>query len=210
MPKRLLTFFPSTRRQWVGTFILLGTLMFGSWQAAEFTYRAKLREIEEREWKFWSIMSMESESAVIVVDAETGRITGWNKGATLVLGWTPDEVEGSPWAFLVPEEYIADKYGNIEAYLAKATDGATSSNLLGTVKVITNCRVNTKGGERITCRVAVRTIGSGHYFYVVQLDPVGKVHVVTPSIEVPKHPPHPPIEPAPIPMPIPRVDTPKP
>jgi PAS domain S-box-containing protein len=52
-----------------------------------------------------TIMQEISRDAVLSLDAE-GRITNWNQGAEQLLGYTPEEVMGRHFRFLVPQDLI--------------------------------------------------------------------------------------------------------
>lgn len=194
-PRRLITFLPETQRQWAGAIAFVLMAIIGTWQGTVYTYKQRLREIEEREWKFWAMVSKDSESALIVVDCGNGRITGWNPAATQLLGWTPDEVIDRTFLFLVPEEYIRDKYGSISKYFERVIDSKSYSESMGTVKIIKGY-INTKSGKRLKCRISVRTIGGGSYFYVVVVDKASTVEEIAPEVHVQIHPDKAPMPPS--------------
>ena len=176
-------FLPETRRQWVGFVIGALTLLMIVTQGTWFAYRQRLKTIEEREWKYWSRLAKESESAVVVVDAATGKITGWNSAATTLLGWEAAEVAGSRFTFLVPSEYILESYGSLDSYFDRVIDPSTRDRLTGTVLAVKG-KINTKPGVRRDCRISIRTIGTEKLAYVVTIDPVERVEEIKPPVEV--------------------------
>jgi PAS domain S-box-containing protein len=199
--RRIFGFLPSTRRQWAGSIIFLVMAVIGTYQAVLFDYNQRLKAIEEREWKFWSAVSRDANTALIVVNCEDGRITGWNPAATELLGWKPTEVLNNTFLFLVPEEYIQEKYGSLDKYFNRVTGKSAYYEAMGTVKVI-NGYVNTKPGKRIKARISVRTIGGGRYFYIVAIDAANAVEEIAPDINIKIHPDKKPMQPVPNSIPM--------
>jgi PAS domain S-box-containing protein len=165
--------------------------VFGVWQAVEFSYQRELkrlkmeeevriREIREREFRFWTQMALRSPSAIIAVDCKNGKIKGWNPAATKIFGYTPEEVSGKSFIFLVPDEYLKNWYYSSEEYLDLVTDPVTYTKWLNGVRVINNAYVKAKSGELIKCRVTIRTVGGGEFFYLVTIDPVGNTEIIEP------------------------------
>jgi PAS domain S-box-containing protein len=54
-----------------------------------------------------SLGSGDDVDAVIFCDASTGRITEWNLGACLLLGWTGEEMEGQSIKRCIPDHWLA-------------------------------------------------------------------------------------------------------
>jgi PAS domain S-box-containing protein len=202
---------PVTRRQWAGAAVWLSVAIGFTWSTAVLIKNKRLESLEReyaaiqaenaaiqlRELKYWALISLRLESAVVAVDANTGKITGWNPAATKMLGWTPEEVVGSPFIFLVPQEAIASKYRHTANYLEQVTDPKVFGQYDALTKVIWGS-VNTKSGQRIKVRIAVRTVGvhQSHKVYIATIDRERNIEdieapPVSPMPEVPQPEPKP-------------------
>lgn len=191
---------PDTPRRWGAAIVVAVLIPSAVTLATVFSYRQRLEQIEKKEWRYWAKTALESDSAVIVADAATGKVTGWNPAATAVLGWTPEEVLDSPFVFLVPSEYVLESYGSMNHYFTRATATRTSDRLMGTVLVVRG-KINTKAGVRLECRISIRTVGIDRPAYVVTVDPVESIEEIEVPIEVPAVPEVPQAEPKREPLP---------
>lgn len=189
LPQYLLSCVPHTRRQWASAIVGTTAILVAVQQTAYFYYQQKraedvaaqereLQELRDRELRFWTSMATQSPSAIVAVDCETGRVTGWNPAATRILGWTPQDVVDREFLFLVPEEYLTEKYFSAQHYLATVTDPTVYKR--PSVTAVRNAFVNTSSGRRVQCHVSIRSIGGPKYFYVVTIDPLDQVEVVDP------------------------------
>ncbi|MFZ4592351.1 MAG: PAS domain S-box protein, partial [Ignavibacteria bacterium] len=68
--------------------------------------------LRESETKFRDVMQS-AKDAIIIVDTK-GIITGWNKGAENIFGYTEEEIVGNELNLIVPDKYRANHYSKIE------------------------------------------------------------------------------------------------
>ena len=88
----------------------------------------------------------------------------------------------------MPQESIADRYRHSGIYLDSITDPEVYSQYDTATKVIYGS-VNTKSGERILSRIAVRTVGvhDEHKLYIATIDREQNIE----DVEIPPAPPTP-------------------
>lgn len=170
------SFLPDTHRAWVGFVIWMllvpSVIVLGTYV----TIREQNKTRDLREWRYWAKTALESKSAVIVVNADTGLIEGWNASATELLGWGPQDVVGRPFTFLVPEEAVQEQFGSLPRYFDRATSPDVADRLLGTVLAISG-PIKTSTGQ-IDSRISIRTLPGPKY--VVTVDAVETVAEIGP------------------------------
>lgn len=112
--------------------------------------------------EFWRSIVFNSESGVLVVDAETRAIVDINKGAETLLGWSAEEVKGYRIDFLLPERY-RDRHEELLA------DPSLRTTLLSKV-VRFQGYINTKRGVQAHVAGRVQGFTNHRYYFVIHLD----------------------------------------
>lgn len=150
------------RRYLSYTILAIAFVIFG-WQAH--IMRMKFAADQEKRilGGFWERAVEDAGSAIVAVEADTELVVDWNRGSERMLGWTPHEVVGSRYDFLLPEDVRS-----IHNHLMSDKDIRTE--LLSKVATI-NCWVYTKRGSPKSVLVRVRGMSlDGHYYYIVTFD----------------------------------------
>ncbi len=94
-----------------------------------------------------STLTENSADAIIGLDAE-GMIASWNKGAVLIFGFQPNEVDGQPFSFLLPQEKRL--IGDDEVILERVRNEGVVRNF--------ELDCATKSGQRIIVSLTASTL----------------------------------------------------
>jgi PAS domain S-box-containing protein len=153
----------SRTRRWLSYALLAVLCGLGGWQARVL----QVRQAEDYDKRvrsgFWERVVLDSNTAILAVEADTHLIVDWNKGSERMLGWTAHDVVGSKYSFLLPEDLR-------DTHLELLKDTSVRRELSNHVATI-NCWVYTKNGSPKSVLVRVRgaKVG-GRYYYIVTFD----------------------------------------
>jgi len=138
-------------------------------------------EQERLHASIWYNVVQRTHAAIVVVDATTTKIVGWNRGAEDLFGWSEDQILGNSMSLFLPGDYLAIHHQRLHDEAVRAKLNETS--------VMVDCwvKVNDPEDPLRFVRVHIRGLGGdGPCRYLLTFEPQRSVQQIDKVIRRPR------------------------